>query len=185
MFDRSGNQSDALFVCIDPLTENPMSTKRLIVLPCLLFILIAMACLPTAVAGEEQEKEDVPPTRVQVTVEIPSELPSFDDTALVAILFEFDPRIADKPADEVDRVVVRHLGHQQGIEQTLRFAIGGKLNNVQAERRYYVSCRIYEDPGEKQFQQGKQVHYCHNEHPQAPGRIYDDKNGKALTFTAR
>ena len=148
--------------------------------------LLAVTTAPNDAVIADDDQEQAPASRVDVTVELPATLGSFDDAALVAILYEFDPRIADKAADEVDRVVVRNLGHQQGIEQTLRFNIGDSINSPRPDRRYYVSCRVYEDLGDKDaFKRGKQLHYCHNEHPQAPGRVYDETNGTSLTFVAR
>lgn len=147
---------------------------------------IASTVKPDHTYAADDGKDKAPASRVDVTIELPTTLPSFDDAALVAILFEFDPRIADKAADEVDRVVVRNLGHQQGIAQTLRFDIGDAIKNPNPDRRYYVSCRVYKDLGDKDgFKRGKQLHYCHNEHPQAPGRVYDETNGTSLTFIAR
>ena len=171
----------------DTTTEMAMQHRRLT--PMMLFVALSLLTLtiaPSGAVSANDGKKQAPASRVDVTVELPTTLPGFDDAALVAILYEFDPRIADKAADEVDRVVVRHLGHQQGIEQTLRFTIGDAINNPRPDRRYYVSCRVYEDLGDKDaFKRGKQLHYCHNEHPQAPGRVYDETNGTSLTFVAR
>lgn len=159
-----------------------MDNKHLFIRFSVPLALFALLLVPAMATGEDDKP---PASRVAVTVELPSKLSSFDDAALIAILYEFDPRLADAAATEIDRVVVRHLGHQQGIEQTLRFSIGDKLGAPLADRRYYVSCRIYEDLGEKTFKQGKQVHYCHNEHDRLPGTVYDQQNGRKLTFTAR
>jgi len=129
--------------------------------------------------------EDTQATRINVTVNIPSPIESFDDAALVAILYEFDPRLADVGAREVEKVVIRNLGHQDGIEQSLRFTLGDSLQAVRNDRQYYVSCRIYQDIGEDAFQQGQQLHYCHNEHDRLPGTVYDEQNSKSPVFVAR
>lgn len=151
----------------------------------LLLALSVFLAMPHAQIHADDPEAEPPQGRVEVTVQIPAKLASFDNTAIVATLFEYDPRLADVGATPVDRLVIRHLGHQQGVEQVLRFTIGDKLGVVRDDRRYYISCRIYEDAGEETFKQGKQVHYCHNEHDRLPGTVYDGKNGKQVAFVAR
>ncbi|XAM00414.1 hypothetical protein OT109_03295 [Phycisphaeraceae bacterium D3-23] len=161
-------------------------TQRL-ALPCLVFLYSAALLFPaTLAADEEGDKDTAPESRVAVTVILPAELDDFHGSALVVTLYEFDPRLADAGATPREQVIVRHLGHQQGIEQTLRFNIGDTLNAPNPDRKYYLSVRIYEDLGDEDgYAEGEQLHYCHNEHPNLPGTVYDTTNGSEATFTAR
>ncbi len=161
---------------------HPSRLLRRAALP--LIVLLTLAWSPSASHAEDQEQAP-PVSRVMVTVDVSPELAGFHGAALVATLYEYDPRLAGAAATEVDRVVVRHLGHRQGVEQMLRFAIGDKLGAPRAGRRYYISCRIYGDLGGDNYKEGKQLHYCHNEHDQLPGTVYDQADGTALTFVAR
>jgi len=143
----------------------------------------SLMATPTALEdGDEAEAT----SEIAVTVEIPAMLESFEGAALVATLYEYDPRLADVGAQKVDQVVVRNLGHQQEITQTLRFSLGQAIAQPHPQRRYYISCRIYDDIGDEDgFVEGDQIHYCHNEHDRLPGTVYDETNGNALTFTAQ
>ncbi|MEM9414232.1 MAG: hypothetical protein AAGA29_01985 [Planctomycetota bacterium] len=162
-------------------------TARLAV-PTLALLCCATLLFPSLVAADEAVDEDAqaPESRVAVTVVIPAELDGFHGSALVATLYEFDPRLADVGATPCEQVVVRHLGHQQGVEQTLRFNIGDSLGTPNPDRSYYLSVRIFEDAGDEDgYVEGKQLYYCHNEHPSLPGTVYDTTNGSEATFTAR
>jgi len=149
-------------------------------------LLVAALLFAPAHLLADEEEEQPPASRVDVSVVIPAELADFHGAALVVTLYEYDPRLADVGATPKEQVVVRHLGHQEGIEQTLRFNIGDAMGQPNPGRKYYLSCRIYEDTGDEDgFVQGDQLHYCHNEHPNLPGTVYDETNGNAATFTAR
>ena len=160
----------------------PALPMRLI---CLLALAALLACPALLAAGEEQAPPP-PASRVEVSVVLPADLTGFHGGALVVTLYEYDPRLADAGATPQEQVVVRHLSHQEGVEQTLRFTIGDALQNPRPDRKYYLACRIYEDTGdEDSYAQGDQLHYCHNEHPNLPGTVYDEHNGNAAEFTAR
>lgn len=155
-------------------------------LPCLLLMLATLLATPAALSAEDTEEAPAPESRIDVTVVIPGELDGFHGAALVVTLYEYDPRLADVGATPREQVVVRHLGHQQGIEQTLRFIIGDSLEAPNPDRQYYLSCRVYEDTGDEDgYVEGEQLHYCHNEHPNLPGKVYETHNGNAAEFTAQ
>lgn len=163
-----------------------MNRRLALPLTCLLLSLAALLSNPANLFAEDAEEVPAPESRIDVTVVIPADLNGFHGAALVVTLYEYDPRLADVGATPREQVVVRHLGHQEGVEQTLRFRIGDALGQPDPQRKYYLSCRIYEDTGDEDgFVEGDQLHYCHNEHPNLPGTVYDETNANALTFTAR
>lgn len=168
-----------------PRNRPPNHTHRLTA--GLMALALATAALLSAPATTfAEEGDDAPDATLEVTVNIPSDLDSFHGAALVATLYEYDPRLADAPATPVAQVVVRHMGHQKGIRQSLQFDLAADFAGPKPQRRYYVSCRIYEDAGDEDgYVEGEQLHYCHNEHDRLPGTVYDDTNGQAPVFTAR
>lgn len=163
-----------------------MNRRLALPLTCLLLSLAALLSNPANLFAEDAEEVPAPESRIDVTVVIPADLNGFHGAALVVTLYEYDPRLADAAATPREQVVVRHLGHQQGIEQTLRFIIGDSIQAPHPDRQYYLSCRIYEDTGDEDgFVEGDQLHYCHNEHPNLPGKVYEAHNGNEAEFTAR
>jgi len=169
------------------MTTNRVSPLARLLPVYMLPVIVAAALMLAPASLHAEDEEDAPPaSRIDVTVVIPAELADFHGSAMVVTLYEYDPFLADVGATPRGQVVVRHLGHQEGIEQTLRFHIGDALGQPNPQRKYYLSCRIYEDAGDEDgYVEGEQLHYCHNEHPNLPGTVYDETNGNAVTFTAR
>jgi hypothetical protein len=62
-------------------------------------------------------------------------------------LYKHNPRIADRPADLVEKVEVKDFAHTQGKETTREFVIGAK-ENLEPKLGYYVTLYIL-DKGQR------------------------------------
>ncbi|MEZ6139036.1 MAG: hypothetical protein R3B84_00560 [Zavarzinella sp.] len=96
-----------------------------------LFVVIAAGC------GIGAEKEDNT-TKVIVKVVIPKEVASFTDQTLELRLYEYNPLIADKAADLVEKIEKAKFAHTQGKETTVELVIGAK-GTVTPMHAYYLT----------------------------------------------
>jgi hypothetical protein len=85
----------------------------------------------------------VPTTLVTGKLVVPAEVDAFADRTLDLLLYEYDPRLADAPAKQIDHVVIKPFAHTKGQETSQDFKIGatGTLNT---SRRYYVTAFVLE-----------------------------------------
>ncbi len=81
------------------------------------------------------------PSKLEVTVKIPADVPSFKGQTLEVLLFEFDPKIADKPASKFDQVVLKDFSHEMGKETVKEVTLGEKAKDgkTNAARSYYAT----------------------------------------------
>lgn len=108
----------------------------------MLFRSFAAICwLFSAVALVAVAAEDKPSTKVEGTFVIPKEVPSFEGRLVEIHLFKYDPQIADKAADLVERVEIKDFSHTQGKVTKKDFAIGAK-GTLEPEMSYYVTLFI-------------------------------------------
>jgi hypothetical protein len=74
---------------------------------------------------------------------VPAAVDTFAERTADLLLYEYDPRLADAPAKQIDHVVIKPFAHTKGTETAQEFKIGatGTLN---AGRSYYVTAFVLE-----------------------------------------
>jgi hypothetical protein len=104
-----------------------------------------LAILPAAALTAA---DDAPTTKVEGTLIIPKDTASFKGRVVEVRLYEYDPRIADKAADLVEKVELKDFAHAQGTETKKEFVVGAKgvLNQM---RSYYVTLFVLDDKGQR------------------------------------
>ena len=75
------------------------------------------------------------------TVTLPEELESFTDHTLELRLYEYDPFLADAPADLVEKIRKDKFSHTKGKATTLDIEIGTK-GKIKPRRGYYLTTFI-------------------------------------------
>src|SRR4051794_36088999 len=116
----------------------------------LLFI-AALAVLPSAVPAQEGKAT----TKVEGTLVVSKDLPSFQGRVVEIRLYKHDPRIADKAADLVEKLELKDFAHTQGQETTKAFVVGAK-GTLEAKQGYYVTLFLLDG--------GKRTHLGECEH---------------------
>lgn len=71
---------------------------------------------------------------------VPAGVETFTDKTADLLLYEYDPRLADAPARQVDHVMIMPFGHEKGKETSVDFKIG--TGAITASRGYYVTAFI-------------------------------------------
>ena len=81
------------------------------------------------------------PSKLAVTIKVPADVPSFKDQTLEVRLFEFDAKIADKPADKFDQLVIKDFAHENGKETVKEVTLGEKAKGgvTRPMRSYYAT----------------------------------------------
>lgn len=100
-------------------------------------------------AGAKQEvpaapKAGIDTARVTGTFVVPKRLDSFDSRVVEIQLFNYDPRIADKAADLVDKVEIKNFAHKRGTNTNRDFVIGAQAA-LAKDRKYYLTLFILKD----------------------------------------
>ena len=72
---------------------------------------------------------------------IPAEVESFTDRTADLILYEYDPRLADAAAKQIDHVAIKPFKHEKGKETSVDFKIGA-AGTIAPGRSYYVTAFI-------------------------------------------
>jgi hypothetical protein len=110
--------------------------------------------------------------RVEGTFTIPADHAPIAGMTLTAILFEYDPFLADASADKLDEVNIEDVSHVKGKSTTIRFTAGaGKA--VRGDRRYYLTCRGY--------RAGEYVYHGQPSHG-GIGKVLGKDNPNRVTF---
>ena len=91
-------------------------------------------------------------------------------------LYKHDPRIADKPADLVEKVEIKDLAHSQGRETTKEFVIGAK-DNLEPKLGYYVTLFILE--------QGQRTHIGECADGKGPCKVLTQGQPNKISLTVR
>ncbi|MSQ94309.1 MAG: hypothetical protein EXR98_07105 [Gemmataceae bacterium] len=86
--------------------------------------------------------------KVNITVQIPAKADSFKDQQLEVLLFEYDPRIADKAATQLDKHLLKTFAHTTGKETRQEITLGEKTK-VDAKMRYYVTVFVLDSTGKR------------------------------------
>jgi len=106
----------------------------------LILALIAIVCA-SAFAQDETAK-------VQAKVQIPATLASFKDQQLEVLLYEFDPRIADKAATLIDKHLNKSFSHTTGKETSVEITLGEKAK-LQPMMGYYLTVFVLDAAGKR------------------------------------
>lgn len=96
---------------------------------------------------------------VTVTATVPAEAASFTGRVLEARLYKYDPRIADRPADLVEKVEVKGFSHTNG-KATVKELSLGKKEKLEPTKGYYLTLFVLDG--------GKRTHMGKCEHVKEP-----------------
>jgi hypothetical protein len=124
-------------------------------------------------APAEEKKETA---RVEGTVIIPKEVASFEGRVLEIRLYKHDPRIADMPADLVEKIEIKDFAHSRGKETTKEFVIGAK-DNLEPKLGYYVTLFILE--------QGQRTHIGECADGKGPCKVLTQGQPNKVSLTVR
>ena len=116
-------------------------------------LLVAVFALPLFAA--DPPKKDDKTTRVTGTFTVPKEQASFEKLTLEIRLYEYDPKVADKGADLVEKVEVKDFKHEKGKETVEKFEVGAK-GMIKDGKAYYLT--LYVLDGETRVSRGDLTH---------------------------
>jgi hypothetical protein len=102
---------------------------------------MAIGCLFTLVAVAA---EGEPSTKVEGAFVIPKELASFEGRVVEIRLYKHDPRLADAPANLVEKVEIKDFAHTEGKETKKDFVIGAK-GVLEPKMGYYVTLFVLQN----------------------------------------
>ena len=112
--------------------------------------MLSILLVLSSVVGQEPTS-----TKVEGTFTIPQAVPSFKDHLVEIRLYQFDPRIADKGADLVDKLQLKKFSHAQGKDTKKQFVLG-KKGKLDPRKGYYVTFFVLKD--------GKRTHIGECQH---------------------
>jgi hypothetical protein len=81
---------------------------------------------------------------VQGTLIIPKTVNAFTDHTMEILLFEYDPRLADAAATQVDKFAIEKFSHAADQETITPFHVGAKLS-PRDDRSYYITVFVLKD----------------------------------------
>ena len=93
--------------------------------------LVLLASALPAFAADDSAK-------VTGTITAPKSLKSFDKLVLEVRIYEYDPRIADKAADLVDKLEVKDFSHTEGQDTIEKIELGAKAK-IKPGLSYYIT----------------------------------------------
>ena len=93
--------------------------------------LVLLASALPAFAADDSAK-------VTGTITAPKSLKSFDKLVLEVRIYEYDPRIADKAADLVDKLEVKDFSHTEGQDTIEKIELGTKAK-IKPGLSYYIT----------------------------------------------
>ena len=99
--------------------------------------------------------EEKPTSKVEGTFNFPKDVASFNGRLLEIRLYKYDPRLADKPADLVEKIELKDFKHVNGTETKKAFVIGAKAE-LETDRNYYLTFFVLD--GNKRTHMGKCEH---------------------------
>lgn len=143
-----------------------------------LTLAVALFTLPLFAADDKKadpKKEDKT-TRVAGTFTVPKEQASFEKLTLEIRLYEYDPKVADKGADLVDKVEVKDFKHEKGKETVEKFEVGAK-GMIKDGKAYYLS--LYVMDGDTRVSRGDLSHDA------GLGKVLTNGHPREVKATAR
>jgi hypothetical protein len=114
---------------------------------------------PFALADKGPKPKDDGTARVTGVATVPASAASFTGRVLEIRLYKYDPRIADKGADLVEKVEVMGLSHTKGEATSRKFSLGGK-EKLEKGMGYYITLFVLDG--------GKRTHMGRCEHVKEP-----------------
>lgn len=143
-----------------------------------LALLAAALAIPLFAADEKkpEPKKDDTSTKVTGTFTVPKEHASFDKLTLEIRLYEYDPRLADKQADLIEKVEVKNFKHEKGKETVEKFEVGAK-GTVKDGRAYYLT--LYVLDGDTRVSRGDLSHDA------GLGKVLTNNHPREVKATAR
>ncbi len=141
-------------------------------------LLAAVIALPLFAADDKKAdaKKDDKTTKVTGTFTVPKEQASFEKLTLEVRLYEYDPKVADKGADLVEKVEVKDFKHEKGKETVEKFEVGAK-GMIKDGKAYYLS--LYVLDGDTRVSRGDLSHDA------GLGKVLTDKFPREVKATAR
>ena len=126
---------------------------KLVLFIAVIFIFMS-AC--TLLSAQEENMENT--ASVSGIVIIPADLPSFAESKLEIRLYKFDPLLADRPAQLIDRFSAQNYSHIEGKTTKTKFELGSQ-ERIDPAMRYYITVFILSNDirthiGEKKGKQG-------------------------------
>jgi hypothetical protein len=136
-----------------------------------LFLATALL-LPAATVPAGEKKS----TRVEGTVLVPKEVPSFGKRVVEIRLYSYDPQIAGKAADLVEKVELKDFSHTAGKETRKAFVVGAK-GALEPRMRYYLTLFLLEG--------GRRTHIGECEPGKGPCKVLTDGNPSKVVVKVR
>jgi hypothetical protein len=127
--------------------------------------------LPAALPAGEKKS-----TRVEGTVVVPKEVPSFGKRLVEIRLYRYDPRIADKAADLVEKVELKGFDHTAGKETKKNFVIGAK-GALEPGMNYYLTLFLLEG--------GRRTHIGECQHARGLCKVLTGGNPSKVVLKVR
>jgi hypothetical protein len=143
-----------------------------------LCLLAAFALTGLAPADDKKAdpKKDDNTTKVTGTFTVPKEQASFEKLTLEIRLYEYDPKVADKGAELVEKVEVKDFKHEKGKETVEKFEVGAK-GTIKEGKGYYLT--LYVMDGETRVSRGDLSHDA------GLGKVLTEKHPREVKATAR
>jgi hypothetical protein len=141
-----------------------------------LALLAAFLLLAPVLLSADPPKKDDKTTKVTGTFTVPKEQMSFDKLTLEIRLYEYDPKLADKGADLVEKVEVKDFKHAMGKETVEKFEIGAK-GMMKEGKAYYLT--LYVMDGESRVSRGDL------DHDKGLGKVLTDGHPREVKAVAR
>jgi hypothetical protein len=111
-------------------------------------VLLLLVLAPFCAAAEDTAE-------VKITATVPADTASFTGRVLEVRLYRYDPRLADRMADLVEKVEVKGFAHSKGKATVKELALGRK-EKLDAKMGYYLTLFVLD--GGKRTHMGKCDH---------------------------
>ena len=143
-----------------------------------LTLAVTLLVCPLFAADDKKadSKKDDTTTKVTGTFSVPKDQASFDKLTLEIRLYEYDPKVADKGADLVEKVEVKNFKHEKGKETVEKFEVGAK-GTIKDGRAYYLT--LYVMDGDTRVSRGDLSHDA------GLGKVLTNGHPREVKATAR
>lgn len=131
--------------------------------------LVAVLLATQAWADEPKDNK----ARVEASVVAPKELADIKGRVLELRLYKYDPRIADKAADLVEKVEVKDFEHSQGKETKKDIILGAK-SDLEPKMAYYVTVFVLD--------KDQRTHIGKSDDKSGICKVLTDGNPNKVTF---
>jgi hypothetical protein len=138
-----------------------------------MYALLLPALLLWPVVAPAGEKKS---TRVEGSMVLPKEVATFEKRVVEIRLYKYDPRIAGKAADLVEKVEFKDFSHTLGTETKKGFVIGAK-GMLEPKMGYYLTLFILEG--------GKRTHIGECEHVKSLCKVLTDGSPDKVSLKVR